>query len=343
MSKRPTIQDLAQAAGVSLATVDRVLNNRQRVKESTAHRVMLAAEDIGYYAAGLIKHRIKASKPQYRLHFLLQKEEEVFYLQLSEALQTAVGDHPDMQGSARVDFVGEINPRTIAQRLREAAEHADALGIVAINHPLVAEAIDEVAAQGVPVFCLVTDVVAPGRAGYVGPDNHKRGRTAAWAVSRLSRSPGKVAIMLGTHRYQSQEISEISFRSYLREYAPEFQVLESVLNLDENRLAYEAAVSLLTSNPELVAIFSAGGGMEGLVQAVRDEGRDQDLVLVCNELTPFSRGALRDHTIDLLVATPIARLATAAVDAMIEAIVQPTNLGMREIALPVDLYLAENI
>ena len=39
MARRPTIDDLAQAAGVSVATVDRVLNGRPNVREGTARRV----------------------------------------------------------------------------------------------------------------------------------------------------------------------------------------------------------------------------------------------------------------------------------------------------------------
>ena len=48
MVKRPTIQDLADASGVSVATVDRVLNGRHRVREETARRVYSAAASIGY-------------------------------------------------------------------------------------------------------------------------------------------------------------------------------------------------------------------------------------------------------------------------------------------------------
>ncbi|TIU74187.1 MAG: LacI family DNA-binding transcriptional regulator, partial [Mesorhizobium sp.] len=39
MAKRPTITDLARTSGVSVATVDRVLNNRLPVREETARRV----------------------------------------------------------------------------------------------------------------------------------------------------------------------------------------------------------------------------------------------------------------------------------------------------------------
>ncbi|MFZ0206355.1 MAG: helix-turn-helix domain-containing protein, partial [Roseiarcus sp.] len=55
MSKRPTVADLAEAAGVSIATVDRVLNARHRVREPTAERVLGAAEAIGFHAAPLLK------------------------------------------------------------------------------------------------------------------------------------------------------------------------------------------------------------------------------------------------------------------------------------------------
>ncbi|TIO97114.1 MAG: LacI family transcriptional regulator, partial [Mesorhizobium sp.] len=51
MAKRPTITDLARVSGFSVATVDRVLNNRLPVREETARRVYEAATDIGYHAA----------------------------------------------------------------------------------------------------------------------------------------------------------------------------------------------------------------------------------------------------------------------------------------------------
>ncbi|NKF34006.1 LacI family transcriptional regulator, partial [Pseudomonas sp. BGM005] len=55
--RRPTISDLARASGVSVATVDRVLNGRHRVREETARRVYDAAQSIGYHAVGLIRQR----------------------------------------------------------------------------------------------------------------------------------------------------------------------------------------------------------------------------------------------------------------------------------------------
>ena len=60
---RPTIIDLAKAAGVSTATVDRVLNGRHNVREETVRRVHEAAEAIGYHGANVIRYRLLADKP----------------------------------------------------------------------------------------------------------------------------------------------------------------------------------------------------------------------------------------------------------------------------------------
>ncbi|MBB4243857.1 LacI family DNA-binding transcriptional regulator, partial [Rhizobium tropici] len=77
--RRPTIADLAKASGVSVATIDRVLNGRHRVREETARRVYEAAQEIGYHAVGLLRQRVFEDLPQYRLGFVLQKPVQAFY------------------------------------------------------------------------------------------------------------------------------------------------------------------------------------------------------------------------------------------------------------------------
>lgn len=45
---RPTVHDIAAAAGVSLATVDRVLNQRPGVRHVTREKVETAIRELGY-------------------------------------------------------------------------------------------------------------------------------------------------------------------------------------------------------------------------------------------------------------------------------------------------------
>ncbi len=335
--KRVTIADLARASAVSVATVDRVLNRRLPVREHTALRVAEAAERIGYHAAGLMKQRIKET-PVRRLGFLLQKRGE-FYRAFGDALVAETHAASNVTGKALLEFNEEIAPETIAARVREMAVKVDALAVVAVDHPAVNEAIEE---AGVPVFTLLSDVTAPSRAGLLSADTRKAGRTAAWAITRLARGPGPIGILIGSHRYLGHEIAEIGLRSYVREHAPAFITLEPIINLEDQNIAYAAVKELIRANQDLAGIYVAGGGVQGFIRALSEARPQRRIVGVCNELTPTTRQALVDGVIDLVLDTPISRLAKRAVEAMLEAVAQPRP-GMVQVLLPPELFTSENI
>lgn len=339
MVKRPTINDLATAAGVSVATVDRVINRRLPVREDTALRVVAAAEEIGFHATVLLRQRVKET-PKRTFGFLLQKREHEFYRNFGAALAAAVREASGVQGRAVVEFMDEIVPATIAQRIAETAQKCDALAVVAVDHPLVNEAIGR---AGKPVLTLLSDVAAPERRAYISVDSRRSGRAAGWAISRLAKRPGKIGILLGSHRYLSQELAEVSFRSYMRENAPGFQVLEPLVNLDDSRIAYEAVVDMISSNPDLVGVYAAGGGADGLVQALRDEGAGGRIVAVCNELTSTTRSALIDGTLDVVLDTPVVDVSRRAVDLMARLAGGETWDMVQTIQLPANLIISESL
>jgi LacI family transcriptional regulator len=207
----------------------------------------------------------------------------------------------------------------------------------------VSEEIERLHRQSLPTFTLLSDLSCPLRAGYLGLDARKAGRTAAWAITRLARQPGAVAIFVGSHRYLDHDTREISLRSYLREHAPGFRLLEPLVDLEQPAVAYDAALTLLKRQPELVGIYSAGGGSDGIIAALVESGRETEVVLVCNELTPSIRSALIDRVVDLVIATPTATLAERTVRAIQGALTRPAPATPVQILLPFALYGPENI
>jgi LacI family transcriptional regulator len=343
MARRPTIADLAEKSGVSVATVDRVLNRRLPVRAETAQRVYDAALAIGYHATGLLRHRLHEERPQRRFAFLLRKPEQHFYQTLGRALADAVAAHPAVRGRAVVDHIDGPSPFAMAERIAALGERADALGVVLPDHPAIGEAVDRLRGRGVPTWSLLSDLTAGGRAGYIGIDNRKAGRTAAWAIARTARRAGEVAILVGSHRFVGHEMREIGFRSYFREHAPDFTVLETLVNLEDSRISYQATIALLDEHPDLVGINVAGGGMEGTLRALQDRGVGRRLAVACNELTPETRAALIDQTLTMVIGTPIRLLATTLVDAMVRTLETSNVEPPTQLFLPHELYISENI
>lgn len=339
----PTMADVAQEAGVGVATVDRVINKRASVRPETAQRVLEAAEKLGFRRAGLIRHRIDEKTAGYKLGFILQKRSTPFYRELGEALITATQMHTASQGKAVVAFLEELTPQHVVAKLHELGNKVDAIAVVAADHPQISQAIDQISAQGTPVFALISDLTADSCAGYVGLDHRKVGRTAAWAISRLSRAPGKVGLMVGSHRYLCQEQSEISFRSYFREYAPDFQVLETLVSLEDIHLAQAATLELLKQHPDLVGIYVAGGGIEGVIQGLKEGDPPAGLITICLDLTEITRQALIDGRVDMVISNPQEWLASRLVEGMTEAVSGKGAKGSVQIILPFTTYTAANV
>jgi LacI family transcriptional regulator len=342
MVKRPTIVDLATAAGVSVATVDRVLNRRLPVRDGTAQLVVKAAEEIGYHAVGLLKRRL-IEAPKRRFGFLLQKRHDYFYRALGERLALETSKSPVIEGKAISEYVDELAPQAIVDRLQKLAPRVDAVAIVAVDHPIVHDAVQEIAQSGKPVFTLISDINAPSRTSNLAVDSRKKGRTAAWAISRMALQPGKVGILVGSHGYLSQEIVEMSFRSYFREHAPNFQLLEPVIDLDHETLAYEAVQKLMAANPDLVGIYSLGGGQDGFVRALQEAGKGKQFIGICNELTPSTRSGLIDGSVAMALGTPIGPIATKAVELMAMATDAIGGSVSPQYLFQADVYISETV
>ncbi len=343
MTKRPTISDLADKSGVSVATVDRVLNGRHPVREETSRRVYEAATALGYHATSLIRQRIHADLPVVKLGILLQKPESEFYKAFGTTIEKAVRDATKFRGVCVLDYVSDSAPAVVAAKLKEMASKVQAIAMVAVDHPNITSAVAELRERGIPVFSLLSDFATGVRSGYVGIDNRKVGRVAAWTIAKTAKKSGKVAIFVGSHRFLGHDLREIGFRTYFREYAPEFHVLDTLVNLDDRRFTREAINELMLRHKDLVGFYVAGGGMEGAVDALREVTGQSDLVVILNELTPMSRAALADQVITMTISTPLPILCERLVDLMARAVSHNDSDLPSQLFLPFEMHISENI
>lgn len=340
MARRPTIADVARAAGVSVATVDRVLNCRHPVRGDTAERVVAAAAALGYHATALLQQRINPDLPQCTFGFLLQRRSDHFYQTLAGALAEAARLATTVRGRSVIEFLDDLAPATAVRGIMALSLRTHAMAVVCADHPHVSEAIADARTRGVPVVAMLSDLTAPRRAGYVGLDGRKAGRTAAWMVAR--GRPGPIGIIVGSHRFLGHEQCEIGFRSYFREHAPAFNLLDSRLNLDDPRLAEEATREILGRHADLTGIYVAGGGMDGVIGALRDECPATRVILVCNELSPATRAGLIDGLVTLALGTPVDAVASQTVALLSSALADPGR-APAQVFLPFAMHVAENL
>jgi len=178
-----------------------------------------------------------------------------------------------------------------------------------------------------------------------------------WA--NLTRQSGDVAIIVGSHRYLATEACEISFRTYMRENAAHLRMIETLVNFEEPRLAYQGTLDLLQRAPNLVGIYMVGGGVEGVMEALRESDAAMRVTTICHDLTDDTREGLIDGVLNFVIYQPRKAMAMATVSALINAVKALTDTGddigvanqqgealihtPPQIVVPIELYTAENI
>jgi LacI family transcriptional regulator len=338
---RPGMAHLAKAAGVSIATVDRALNGRQAVSADTMTHLAEVARRIGHPAFLRLSGQSDV-RPKLRFGVVLHKQAQEFYKAFAAELGRAVALERSVDAQLVLEFSASQSPSEMAGLMRRMGARCDVLAATAVNHPEVTAAVEELALQGVSVFSLLSDFAPGVRAGYLGLDNLKVGRTAAWMMEKAATIPGSVSIFIGGNRWHGHDLRDAGFRAYLREKAPHLRPLETLVNLETRTLTYKATRELLAAHPDLRGIYVAGGGMEGAIAALRDAKAGGKVALVVSALTPESLRGLREGQVTLVVDTPLEKLCRELTGRMAAQVTGHRTLPAAHF-LPPDLHVSESV
>ncbi|SHJ25553.1 LacI family transcriptional regulator [Roseomonas rosea] len=297
---RTRVPDVARAAGVSTATVDRVLHGRAGVRPVTVERVVRAAAALGYIL-DTDPYESRARRPL-RLAFLLPEGSNRFLTRLGQLVGEMRARFDGFGMTAHAEFIRSFNPELLAKALREAGRDADGVAFMALEHPAVREAVNALAEAGKPSATLISDIGNARRAAYVGLDNRSTGRTAGYLMARfIGRRPAKVAMIAGSLSYRAHEEREMGFLHLFTEMFPEVEVVGLREGHDDEAKNYRQAKMLLGRHPDLAGIYNIGGGAAGIARALREARREQETVFIGHGLTPDTRALLIDGTMDAVI------------------------------------------
>jgi LacI family transcriptional regulator len=299
MAQRPQLRDVAREAGVSPATVDRVLNGRDGVKARTKERVLEAASKLGYLPV-IDTASYSTSKPV-ELTFLLPSGTNSFIHMLQSHIENQAASRPELR--VTVEIIEGFNPQWLASRLLELKGITGGVGLVAQDHPLVREAMRTLHLAGVPVVTIASDVQNVPRTAYVGIDNRQAGRLAGHLLGRIL-VPGrsaKVGLFGGSLSYRGHEEREMGFRHIMREEFPTIQILELCETHDDRARAEVETMGLLQKHPDIAAIYNLGGATKGIATALKNLGCAGDIALIGHDLTEANKLLLLDGTIDAII------------------------------------------
>ncbi|MGP9497360.1 MULTISPECIES: LacI family DNA-binding transcriptional regulator [unclassified Halomonas] len=332
--KRPLIPDIAMAAGVSTATVDRVLNRRPGVRRVTLHRVLQAAVEVGYLGEEEVKARLGPAFS--KVVFLLPQGTNPYLTGLNTYVR-ALAEQSMEPLKVRSHFIESFNPEALVQALRRYGKTSDVIIFMAIEHPKVRQVIDELVNAGKRVVTIISDLPTSNRHAYIGIDNFAAGRTAAKVMGRFCRAlQGKLALVAASRAYRAHMEREMGFLALIEESFPHLTVIgpqEGHDNRDEN---YHNTCRLLEQHPDIVGIYNVGGSSDGIGRALHESKRDKEICFIGHGLTPDTRSMLIEGIMDMVITQNPSAIYARAID-MVSS--DKTDSG----AVSMEIYFSENL
>jgi LacI family transcriptional regulator len=331
--RRGGIREVAALAGVGVATVDRVLNERGSVRVETARRVIEAARSLG------LRRTLPAPYVRrVRLDVLLARVETPFFGRLTQAF-VRIAATLDRSVIIQRSALDDTKPRSISRRILESA--ADGVILYCEEHPAILRAIESLARRRVPVVCLTTDLPTVSRLAYVGIDHRRAGRTAALFASLAAQGHGSALVLTASLGYRAHRERVEGFETGLAEYAPEIRILPVLHGHDERETSYRLVRRALLAEPGISALYNTGGVNRAVAAALRETGRVGQVAFVGHELTETSAALLRERVMVLAIDQAPELQAQRAIEIMLK------HLGMFEpelpsSAIPFTLHTREN-
>ncbi len=300
VKRRATVHDVAREAGVSLATVDRVLNGRPGVRAATAEKVDEAIRVLGFSRD--LNASLMARSRDLSVVFFIPDGSNEFMASLADAVTRRFGPALSERIHLETRRIKALDSAGLARALDGLdARNCDCAVIVTSEEPEILAAVEAAHRRGIAVMTLVSDLPGSARRNFIGIDNVAAGRTAASLLGRFLPNGGKVAVIAGSLHLRDHAERRDGFEAALRAEFPALTIIGPLEGHDERGETAAIVTRVLADHPDLAGLYNLGAGNAGLVSALEASGRAGKIRVIAHELTTPTRAGLISGAIDVVL------------------------------------------
>ncbi|WP_171124715.1 MULTISPECIES: LacI family DNA-binding transcriptional regulator [unclassified Ruegeria] len=339
---RPTTKDLAKAAGVSLATVDRVLNNRPGVRKKTVKAVNEAIDKIGFVrnlsAANLAKSK------RYRFRFMLPRRGDLFISELRERISETDRGLAAEGIEISHQEISQADPHLIARTLLKLSpDKVDGIALMAPESPQVRDAAIRLQEKGVQVVHLISGQLEMSDMDFVGIDNRAAGATAARLIGRfICGRQGKVMVVSETMNARDSLERRHGFDQVLKQDYPNLIALPSLETHGDQSRAQEIVLNTLRNNQDVIAAYIMSSEARSPLNALHCKTDHGELVVIAHELTERTRSALLNKEVDAIIAQNPGHLVRSSVR-LLRARCDNREIMQSQEQIRIEILIQENL
>lgn len=294
-----TIRQIAEKAGVSRGTVDRVLNGRPGVKPHVRDKILAIADELNY-VPNLAAKALAFNKKPIQIGVIMPPKEIYFFEEIRKGIEMAADELQGLGIQLEYVYVDNRRPEEGDVAIRRLLEDGvSGILLAFMEDDLIRDAIHAAFDQGVPVVTLNSDVESSNRLCFVGQDLRKSGHIAAGLMRRMLSRSARVAVVASNLKFQAHRLRVDGFQEGL--IGSEITVSKVIEAFDRYEDTYNQLLEHLQQEPNLDGIFMATGDVGGCLDAIRRLGLEGKLRIVSNDMVPEAEQGLKEGIIDFTI------------------------------------------
>lgn len=336
-----TMKQIAEMCQVSRGTVDRVLNNRGKVKPEIDALVRETAKQMGYRPNTAGK-ALAARKKNYVIGVLLVSEGNEFFFQVEEGIRQAAEEIADFGIRVMIKSMKGYHIERQISLIQEMKEEVQFLVLHAINDERIQQEIHKLKEAGIAVATLNSDIEESERLFYVGGNFVKSGETAAGMMALMMNGRAQILIATGSIKSLGHNQRVYGFGSLCKRKYPKLLIKDIIETNDDDIRAYQETKKVLEQQKELSAIYIAAAGTAGVCRAVSDSCRMEQIAIIANDDTKTTREWMEKGLIKAIICQRPWTQGYQAIIAATEYLVKGKE-PLHEYIMPNDILISENL
>ncbi len=346
MAEKIRIKDIAERAGVSVGTVDRVLHERPNVSKPAREKVEQALKEMNYqpnmYASAL------AYNKSYTFYLLIPKHEsEAYWEEIEEGARKCEETRRDFHIDVEILFYERSSEESFREQGKTIVE-AKPEGVIVVPSTLMAtrEFTEQLHGLNIPFIMLDSYMPDLKPLSFFGQDSFCSGFFAAKMLMMLASKEKEIMLMRQTKDgmvvSKQQDNREVGFRHYMHDHYPSVRIIDLDLPLDGTRTEYGKMLErFFNTHPEIHHCITLTSKAHIVGDFLLKTNR-RDVQIMGYDMVEKNARCLREGSISFLIAQHAYMQGYNCVETLFRALVlkkkvTPVNY------MPIELLMKENV
>jgi len=303
------IKDIADLAGVSVGTVDRVIHGRTNVSALSMEKVQRVLEEIDFHPNHYFSALAKKSTSEFAAILPLH-EEDSYWARVESGLIEGKKRFSDFKISFRIFHYDPFNDESFkveCQNLLESNPDVAIIGPI-FNYNIMKQFTDQLREKEIPFALLDSNWEEFTPVTFYGQDAYASGEFAGRIIRMATAGKAqKIALfkLLGEGRVASRQQMdrEEGFRKYMQQYCPDSEIATVNLYVYDKEGTKDTLRTFFANNPDVITGLSFNSSIHLISNYLRTEKPDHaHVTLLGYEATLQNVECIKNGSCDFLIA-----------------------------------------